>query len=188
MKEVQDILIGINEISLVLIERLKDGFQIDDVPAVWEKFHLDTDFHQKISNAVTSVLNLSTDLKTLTLEDKVNLVNLQLSYLPKIISGFKQESTQLENTGIEELKNALTVFNELVIFLISRFKDGFQIEDLAALWLKLSEDQEFKERIQDVFLSMGTIPTEVKNLTVEQSVELSSLQLSYIPKIVETLK
>lgn len=188
MKEVKDILVGVNEISLMFIERFKDGFQLGDIPAVWEKFHTDTEFHEKIFTAISSINNVKSDLETITLVDKVDLVNLQLSYIPKIIASFKQDGLQEMSDSIEELKNVIIVFNELVIFLISRFKDGFQIDDIAAIWLKLSEDIVFKDKLQSVFLSIGVIPTELKNLSIEQSVELSTIQLSFIPKIVEAIK
>ena len=188
MKEVKDILVGVNEISLLFIERFKDGFQLNDLPAVWDKFHSDTEFHGKLSMAISSVMNFTTDLENITLNDKVDLVTLQLSYLPKIISSFSTNEEKDLVVGIENLKDVLMVFNELAIFLIIRFKDGFQLEDMAAVWLKLSEDLEFKEKLQSVFLSVGTIPQELKDLTIEESVELSTIQLSYIPKIIASIK
>ena len=91
-------------------------------------------------------------------------------------------------TGIKETSEALIAFNEVTIFLITRFKDGIDFSDFAAIWEKITEDKEFQTILEKAYDNIGKIPEEVSDIDFKEGVDLGSLQLKYLPKILEALK
>jgi len=90
--------------------------------------------------------------------------------------------------GITELKEAVVGINEISIFLINRFKDGVQAADFIAFWEKMKDDADFKKIVEDAFKGVSAIPVEIKDITLTEGLELATVQLSYIPRIVEAFK
>jgi hypothetical protein len=89
---------------------------------------------------------------------------------------------------IKETKDALIAVNILSIFLIEQFRDGFQMSDFMDLYAKITTDDAFKTRMMDAYIGISAIPAELKDLDVKESIELTSLQLSFLPKIIDVLK
>lgn len=90
-----------------------------------------------------------------------------------------------EKLGIKETKEGLVGVNEISIFLITRFRDGVQFADFTAFWDKLTKDEEFKKVLQDAYDKWQDIPKELRDLDLSEGLSLASLQIAFIPRIVE---
>jgi hypothetical protein len=91
--------------------------------------------------------------------------------------------------GIQETKEALIGINELSIVLAQQLKDGFQVgSDLAAIVGKWQSDADFQAKLTAAFIGIQKVPDEIKDLDLSEGIELASIQLAYVPKIVEALK
>lgn len=90
IKETNEMLIGINELSLMLIDRLKDGVGMDDVTALWDKLRDDEDFKAKMEAAYKGVTQIPAEVKDMQIAEGLELVQTQISYIPKLIEKFKK--------------------------------------------------------------------------------------------------
>lgn len=92
------------------------------------------------------------------------------------------------NKGIKETKEAMVAGNELGIFLASRFKDGIGADDFTAFVAKVTADPAFQKILKDAYEGASEIGAEVRDVDLQEGLELAALQLSYIPRYVEALK
>ena len=90
--------------------------------------------------------------------------------------------------GIKETKEALIASNEIAVFCAKRFKDGVQFEDFTAFYKAFTEDEEFKAKLQDGWENGKQIPAEVKDIDLQEGIELTMVQIQYVPKFIEALK
>lgn len=90
--------------------------------------------------------------------------------------------------GVKETTEALVALNEVTIFLITRFKDGIDFSDFKAIWDKITTDEEFKTILSNAYDNIGKVPEEIADIDFVEGVELGSLQLKYLPKILKALK
>lgn len=85
IKETKELLIGINEISIYLIGVLKDGVDLADFTGLWDKIKEDAEFAEKLKAAWQGVKAIPEEIKDIDLMEGVDLVQLQVSYVPAII-------------------------------------------------------------------------------------------------------
>ena len=91
IKETKELLVGVNEVALVLIERLKDGIQIgDDIAAIIAKWQSDSDFQAKLTLAVMGINGIPEEVKDIDVNEGVELATIQLSYIPRILAAAKK--------------------------------------------------------------------------------------------------
>jgi hypothetical protein len=90
--------------------------------------------------------------------------------------------------GVQESRELLIAVNTLVIYLIKQFKDGVQMADFVELYAQLMADEDLRQKMLDAYLGVSSIPAELKDIDLRETVELSSLQLSYLPEIFEAIK
>lgn len=91
VKETKELFIGVNELSLFLVEVLKDGFQLkEDISAIIAKLTSDSEFRKKLQSAYEGVSAVKEEIKDLSVSEGVELVNLQASYVPKIVEALKK--------------------------------------------------------------------------------------------------
>ena len=93
-----------------------------------------------------------------------------------------------QSKNIKETKEMLEAANSLIVYLLAQFRDGVQFEDFLSLYQHLTVDPVFKQKMLSAYLGVNQIPAELKDLDVGEIVELTSLQLGYIPKILDALK
>jgi hypothetical protein len=86
VKDVKELLIGVNEVALVLVKQLKDGLDLGDFEAVFAKVTGDAEFRAKLEAAYEGVAKISDELADLDLNEVVDLVGTQVSYVPKYIA------------------------------------------------------------------------------------------------------
>ena len=90
--------------------------------------------------------------------------------------------------GIKETKEALEGVMELALFLAERLKDGVGLDDAAAVFDKLKNDDLFTARMKAAYEGIGMIDDEMGDLDAEEIVELAACLLPYIPKLVKAFK
>lgn len=89
IKETQEALVAVNEISVLLISRLKDGVQGADFSAVWEKLMVDGEFKAKVQAGYEDVSKIPAEIKDLDVYEIGQLVMAQVSYVPKLVEALK---------------------------------------------------------------------------------------------------
>jgi hypothetical protein len=88
IKESKELLSGVMVLAGVLIDRLKDGFQADDLPVILSKLGYDP----KVREALKNVQAIPSELKDLDVEEIVQLVMQVVLEVPKLIEAFKKEA------------------------------------------------------------------------------------------------
>lgn len=90
IKETKEALIGVNTLSLFLVERLKDGVQLDDAVAVFGKLTADEEFKKIMGDAVEGIKAVPEEVKDLDVTEAVELITLQASFVPKFVEALKK--------------------------------------------------------------------------------------------------
>ena len=89
IKETEEMMVGMNEVSLYLVSVLKDGLQLADFGAVMNKLLVDKAFRDKIEAAYEGAKLIPKEVKDLDLGEVLKLAELQLSYIPKYMAALK---------------------------------------------------------------------------------------------------
>lgn len=89
---------------------------------------------------------------------------------------------------IQDTREMLVALNELTLFLCGQFKDGFQLSDFMAVYSKMVRDQDFKEKMRDAFDGVKDIPAELKDLDTSEVIELITVQIAFIPRLIAMLQ
>jgi hypothetical protein len=90
IKETTEALVGVNEVALVVAERLKDGVQLSDFEAFYSKFTMDTAFKAKLQAAYENYQAIPAEVSDLDLFEGISLVQVQVSYVPRLIAAMKK--------------------------------------------------------------------------------------------------
>jgi hypothetical protein len=89
-----------------------------------------------------------------------------------------------EKLGVKETREFLVAVNEITIFLIERFADGVSLEDFAAIYKKITKDEAFISKMAAAYDNYVAIPNEMDDLDLYETLDLTKMQLDYIPLIV----
>lgn len=92
VKETKEFMIGINEISLLLVQRFSDGMQLDDATAIWDKIRNDPDFRAKVEAAYDNYQLIPKELGDLDMAEGMELGATQLQYVPKFLTALKKST------------------------------------------------------------------------------------------------
>jgi hypothetical protein len=90
--------------------------------------------------------------------------------------------------GIEETKEVLVAMNELGLVIAKHVKDGPQATDIAAIAMELFGSDAFKLALVQAIGNVTQVPAEIKDIDITEGMALATLQLEYIPKLLEVLK
>lgn len=85
IKETKEALIGVNELALFLVKRLKDGADLNDALAIWEKLQKDDEFKEILQKAWDGYQAVPNETKDLNVPEAIELISVQLEYLPKFV-------------------------------------------------------------------------------------------------------
>ncbi len=89
---------------------------------------------------------------------------------------------------IVDTKELLIGVNELALEIIKQTKDGLQIgQDLASIFARFQNDPVFAEKLTVAVKGISNVSAEIKDLSVQEGIELASIQLQYIPEIFKLL-
>lgn len=96
--------------------------------------------------------------------------------------------TDESKKGIQETKEALVGINELSLAVAKALKDGFQpIKDGLDIYEAI-KTPEVSAKLAAALDKIGEVPAELSDCDLVESVELVTVQASYVPKLVEALK
>jgi len=87
IKNTKEILVAANEIGLVVAQALKDGAQMSDVMVVVGKIM--GDLQGKVGAAISGASEAPAEIKDISVNEVVELVALQLEYVPKFVNVLK---------------------------------------------------------------------------------------------------
>lgn len=90
--------------------------------------------------------------------------------------------------GIKETKELVIGLNELVLALLPILKDGVQLSDAMALYAKINSDEAFRAAVLNAVDKIAQVPSEASELDLNEAIELASVQLGFLPKIVAAVK
>lgn len=91
IKETKELLVGVNELAIFLVMRLKDGFQLaEDLTAIIQKLQGDPEFMAKMKLAYDGVSLVGEEVKDLDLAEGLDLIMTQAMYVPKILEAAKK--------------------------------------------------------------------------------------------------
>ncbi len=93
----------------------------------------------------------------------------------------------IEQTGIKELKEMILAVNELALFVVARAKDGVGVDDAMALIQKIMGEEEFSKVLSAAVEGASKVPAEIKNVDLNEAMELAMLQLGYIPRYAQAI-
>lgn len=88
IKETKEVLVGVNEFSLFMIARAKDGLGFDDALALFANSELKA----HLAKAFEDVKEVKAELNDLDLEEGLDLAKVQISYVPKIVAAVKAKA------------------------------------------------------------------------------------------------
>ena len=90
IKETKELLIGANEVSLVMISKFRDGIQFSDFTELYSELKEDEDFKNAMSAAYDNYKLVPEEVKDADGAEGLELAEVQLQYIPKIIAQFKK--------------------------------------------------------------------------------------------------
>jgi len=91
------------------------------------------------------------------------------------------------SVGVKETKEALVGVNEIALHVARRLKDGVQFSDFLGFYSDFTGDADFKAKLEAAWNNYQAIPEEVKDLSLAEVIELASVEIEYVPKIVAEL-
>ena len=90
INETLELLVGVNELAVCMIELMKDGFQVADFGALMLKLQSDEMFKEKLMKAYENIGMVPAEIKDISMVEGMNLALIQIQYLPKILEAAKK--------------------------------------------------------------------------------------------------
>ena len=94
--ETDEAVVAVNEISLLLVRRFKDGVDMGDFLAMWDKLQNDTEFKAKVAEGFDKYDKIPAEISDIDGGEGIELINRQISYLPSFLAEFKKVEVKLE--------------------------------------------------------------------------------------------
>lgn len=82
---------ALNVVSLLLLKRFRDGVDVDDFVAIWDKLKNDEEFKSVLEAGFDKYSEIPGEVKDIDLGEGLELLNVQIEYLPAILEAFKKE-------------------------------------------------------------------------------------------------
>ena len=87
-------------------------------------------------------------------------------------------------SNTKELEEAIMGLMNLSLVLFKHFKDGVQLHDAIGIIADLQGNAELRQSLVDAAMGCHKIPGEVKNMDFKDAMNLTSLSMSYVGKII----
>lgn len=94
----------------------------------------------------------------------------------------------MEAVGIKETKLLIEAVLKLGILVLPLAKDGLQVADLPALFLKVQEKPEMLAAFSELQGHFMEIPAELKDFSLPEGIELAVDLAAYVPQVLAALK
>lgn len=85
VKETKEVLVALNEVSLLIMDRMKDGVDFSDFIAFYEKITKDEEFQKVLRAAWEGKQEISKEVGDISILEGMELLQVQIGYLPKIL-------------------------------------------------------------------------------------------------------
>lgn len=92
IKETKEALIAVNEVSICLAEKFKDGVQATDFTEFYAKVTADEDFKAKVKAGYDNYKAIPAEVKDLDSGEGMELAAIQLDYAPKLLAVFAKQA------------------------------------------------------------------------------------------------
>ena len=86
IKEVRELLVGVNKLILIMLRELKDGFQMDDLVTIFTKLAMD----KELRDAISDLDELKGEFQDISWDEGIELAQVLLSLVPDIIKELKK--------------------------------------------------------------------------------------------------
>ena len=86
---------------------------------------------------------------------------------------------------IKETKEVIVAANKIILVVLGALKDGFQVEDIGVIVSKLVNDN---AEILAAIQNFGQVPAEIKDISIEEGIELLKIQIGFIKEYLELFK
>lgn len=93
VKETKEMIVGINEVGLVLMGGFKDGVQFSDFASFWSTYQNDANFKLVLQAAWDNYQAIPAEIKDIDVGEGLELAAVQLEYVPKMLDILKKEET-----------------------------------------------------------------------------------------------
>lgn len=90
--------------------------------------------------------------------------------------------------GIKEVKEVTAAIMEISVGIAAVLKDGYQASDIAALFKAFAEDEGMKKKLGDAAEGISKVPAELKDLDWNERIELGTIMLQFVPRMIEALR
>lgn len=90
ISETAEVLVALNELSLVIIKHARDGLNVADVPAIIIELMANDAYKSALGRAIDGISAVPAEVKDLQLEEGFELAKTQFSYLPKLLEAMKK--------------------------------------------------------------------------------------------------
>ena len=91
-KETKELLVGLNEVTVLLAKAFNDGVQAKDAVEVFDKLKNDPELSAKILAAYNDANLVSEEIKDLSLAEGIELVTIQAKYLPELVAAIGKKA------------------------------------------------------------------------------------------------
>jgi hypothetical protein len=92
VKETKEALIAINETGLMMAKLFADGVQFDDFLSIWKRLSEDQAFKDQLVAAYQGWSNVSGEVADMDIQEALDLVSMQLSYIPKFVEALANKT------------------------------------------------------------------------------------------------
>ena len=90
IKETKEVVVAVNELAIILLILILDGLQFfKDIRDLINHIKDNEDFRNKIQDAVDGIKMVPAEVKDIDSTERVELVGVQIPYLPKILAAIK---------------------------------------------------------------------------------------------------
>lgn len=84
IKESKEMLVGMNELNLLLIHGFKDGVQFSDFPSFYQSITSRPEIQEKMKAAYDGYAKIPAEIKDIDAGEGMELAAVQVAYVPKI--------------------------------------------------------------------------------------------------------
>ena len=93
-----------------------------------------------------------------------------------------------EVAGVKETKECLLGLLKITSLMALAFKDGIQAQDITVVLTKIIEDEKLKEALMLAYNGIDKVPSEVKDISLVEGLELITAAIPELLKIVSNMK
>lgn len=96
IQETRELLMAVDEVALVLVDRFKDGVSLSDFAAFWDKYSQDEAFKAVLQAAWDKHQAIPEEIADLQIQEIVDLALLEVSYVPRFLDALKPKAPVAE--------------------------------------------------------------------------------------------